>query len=258
MAFAHLLVEDDGPVRIVAVNRPEVCNAIDVEVVAELGAAIIAAAAAASVRAVILTGVGDKAFVAGSDVHRMVTASPAEAEALSGAVKALHDEVRRCAKPVIAAVNGACLGGGLELAMACDIRIAARTATFGLPEIRLGIIPGGGGTVRLSRLIGNASARAMCLTGQIIDAERAYGLGLVSEVIEPAKLMAAAKRLAYDLAGLSSFALGQLKSILDKAIECDIEIAELLEGKAFALCFAHPDQREGMTAFLEKRKPKFS
>jgi enoyl-CoA hydratase len=110
----------------------------------------------------------------------------------------------------------------------------------------------------LSRLIGNATARAMCLTGQIIDAERAYVLGLVSEVIELAKLMAAAKQLAFDLAELSNFALGQLKSTLDKAIECDIETAELLEGKAFALCFAHPDQREGMTAFLEKRKPKFS
>ena len=258
MAFRHLLTADDGPIRTITINRPEVRNALDAEVGSELIAAVGGAASADSVRAIIITGAGDKAFIAGADIRGLVAATPTQAEAISQAAKRLHDAMRRCARPIIAAVNGQCLGGGFELAMACDIRLAARNATFGLPEIRLGILPGGGGTVRLARLIGAAAARALCMTGQIITAERAYALGLLHEVVEPGELMPAARRLAGDLAGLSAFVLGQLKSTLDRTVECDIDNAEALESKAFALCFAHPDQREGMTAFLEKRKPDFA
>jgi enoyl-CoA hydratase len=257
MAYHDLIIVDDGPVRTIIINRPEFRNAINAEVSSELIAAITDAAVEQTVRVIILTGAGQKAFVAGADIRAMANATPAQAEAISRSSKALHEAVRRCPKPIIAAVNGHCLGGGLELAMACDIRLAARSASFGLPEIRLGIVPGGGGTVRLSRLIGSAAARAFCLTGQVITAERAATLGLVYAVVELDELMSAAKKLAGDLAGLSAFALGQLKSILDKAVECDIETGETLEGKTFALCFSHPDQREGMMAFLEKRKPNF-
>jgi len=257
MVFRHILSTDDGPIRIVTINRPEFLNSINAEVCSELSEAITTAAASHTLRVIIITGAGDKAFVAGGDIRFMVSATPAQAVIISQAVKMLHDTIRRCAKPILAAVNGHCLGGGLELAMACDIRIAARTAGFGLPEIRLGIMPGGGGTARLARLVGSAAARALCMTGQTITAERAYSLGLVYDVVEPAEVMPAAKRLANELASFSEFAFGQLKSTLDKTVECDIETAEALETKAFALCFTHSDQREGMTAFLKKRKPKF-
>lgn len=258
MAFHHLALTNDGFARIVAINRPHFHNAIDAKAGSELIAAITEAAEDDAVRVIIITGAGQNSFVGGDDIRAMMNATPAQAEMLSRAAKAIHDTIRRCAKPIVAAVNGNCLGAGLELAIACDICIAARSASFGLPEIRLGIIPGGGGTVRLSRLIGAAATRALCLTGKAISAERTAALGLVHEVVELSELMPTAKQCASDLAGLSAFALGQLKSVLDKALECDIETGEAMEGKTFALCFSHPDQREGMTAFLEKRKPQYS
>ena len=169
-----------------------------------------AASASPALRVIIMIGAGDKAFVAGGDIRYMLSATPAQAVVISQAVKTLHETIRRYPRPIVAAINGHCLGGGLELAMACDIRIAARTAGFGLPEIRLGNMPGGGGTARLARLVGSAAARALCLTGQAIIAERAYSLGLLYDVVEPVEVMPAAKRLATELVEFSEFALGQL------------------------------------------------
>lgn len=254
---AKLLVEDIGPVRVLTLNRPDQRNALSRRMVALLGDAMDAVASEPRIRAVIITGAGDAAFAAGADIAHLREASPHEAERAAQAATNLHARVRRCPKPVVAAINGYCFGAGLELALACDIRIAGSAAAFALPEIKLGILPGGGGTVHLSRLIGSGPARAMCYTGAKIDAERAFTLGLVTEVVSPDALMPTAVALARQLAELSANALFQLKQVFTNNDDIAVAQGEALERKAFALCFADPDQREGTTAFLEKRKPRF-
>jgi enoyl-CoA hydratase len=252
-----VVIQDFAGVRTIIINRPAQRNALNAAVVTALGDAIGDATHDEAVRALVLTGAGDESFVAGADIAEMMEASPENAERIACRAASIHDRLRRCGKPLIAAVNGYCMGGGLELAIACDIRIAAKSAIFALPEIRLGIIPGAGGATRLARIIGDGPARALCMTGGSIDAARAYALGLVTELAEPAELKALAQKRAADIASFSGFALAQLKSVLDHSADCDLAAAEALEQKAFALCFASPDQREGMTAFLEKRKPRF-
>lgn len=254
---AELLVEDIGPVRVLTLNRPGQRNALSLRMASQLEGAVEAVASEPGIRAVIVTGAGDIAFAAGADIAHLLAASPREAERAAHAATGLHARLRRCPKPVIAAINGYCFGAGLELALACDIRIASNTATFALPEIRLGIPPGGGGTVHLARLIGSGPARAMCYTGARIDAARAFALGLVSEVVPAAALMPTAVGLARQLAALSATALWHLKQLFTNNDEIAVAQGEALERKAFALCFADPDQREGMTAFLEKREPRF-
>ena len=255
---APLLIHDDGAVRILTVNRPAQRNALNAALLDALGRAIDEAAATLAVRVVVIAATGDRAFIAGADISGLVAASPAQAEAASLAAAAVNERIVRCSKPVIASINGYCMGAGLELAIACDIRLASTTAQFGLPEIRLGIMPGGGGTVRLARLIGEGPARALCMTGANIDATRAHALGLVTEVTEPADLARATLTLAGQLAKSSATALDHLKGVFNRLADCDFATAEILERKAFALCFAAPDQREGMRAFLEKREPHFS
>lgn len=252
-----VLVSDSGPVRTLTVNRPEQHNALNLSVLAELGRAVDDAVATPTVRVLVVTGAGERAFIAGADIAGMVNASPQQAAMFSRAAAAANDRLVNCPKPVIAAINGYCLGGGLELALACDIRVASTAAVFGLPEIRLGIIPGGGGTIRLARLIGNGPARALCLTGANLSAARAFELGLVNDVVEPSNLEVAARKLAGTLAGFGATALSELKGVLNRVEDCDFATAEALERKAFCLCFTVPDQREGMSAFLEKRKPDF-
>lgn len=254
---AELLVEDIGPVRVLTLNRPRQRNALSRRMVAQLGEAVDAVALEPDIRAVIVTGAGEAAFAAGADIAHLCEASAREAERAAQAAADLHAHLRRCPKPVIAAINGYCFGAGLELALACDIRIAGTAAIFALPEIRLGILPGGGGTVHLARLIGNGPARAMCYTGARIDAARAFALGLVTDVVSPDALMPAAMALARQLAELSANALFRLKQVFTDSDEIAVAQGEALERKAFALCFADPDQREGMTAFLEKREPRF-
>jgi enoyl-CoA hydratase len=246
MNESHPLVHvaDAGAVRTLTVNRPEQHNALNLPILAELRCAIDDCVATPSVRAIVVTGAGDCAFIAGADITEMVDASPQQAAVFSQAAAAVNDRIVKCPKPVIAAINGYCLGAGLELALACDIRIASTTAVFGLPEIRLGIIPGGGGTVRLARLIGNGPARAMCLSGSNLSAARALELGLVTEMVDFTDLK-------------DAIALSELKSVLNRVEDCDFATAAALECKAFSLCFTVPDQREGMRAFLEKRKPNF-
>jgi enoyl-CoA hydratase len=252
-----VLLERAGAVATLTVNRPEALNALNAEVVARLTGAVADLDADPAARVIVITGQGPKAFVAGADITQFVEASPAAAEQIALAGKAMHDRIAACRKPVIASINGFCLGGGLELALACDIRIAAANARFGLPEIKLGIMPGGGGTVRLARLAGASLARALAMTGDMIEADRALAAGLVAAVHPPEKLADAARVLAEKLAALSPFALAQLKSVLDIGGSADIESACLAEIKAFALCFSTEDQREGTRAFLEKRPPIF-
>jgi enoyl-CoA hydratase len=254
---AELLVEDIGLVRILTLNRPSQRNALSPRMVSQLGDAISAVASEPGIRAAIVTGAGDTAFAAGADILHLLVASPREAERAARAATDLHARLRCCPKPIIAAINGYCFGAGLELALACDIRIAGTAATFALPEIRLGILPGGGGTVHLARLIGSGPARAMCYTGARVDAERAFALGLVTEVVSPDALMRTAVALAQQLAEFSTNALWHLKQVFTNSDEIAVAQGEALERKAFALCFADAGQREGMTAFLEKRKPRF-
>lgn len=250
-------ISDQAGVRTITVNRPEQHNALNRDVVEALGRAIEDAEGNAEIGSLVLTGAGDKSFVAGADIAEMMEASPEEAERIARNAASVHERLRRCGKPSIAAVNGYCMGGGLELAIACDIRMAATSAIFALPEIRLGVIPGAGGATRLARIIGDGPARALCLTGAPIDAARAFALGLVTELVEPAELKIAAQKRAAELAAFGAAALAQLKGVLDRSADCDLATAEALEQKAFALCFASPDQRKGMKAFLEKRKPRF-
>lgn len=254
---AEFLVEDIGPVRVLTLNRPDQHNALSPRMVSQLRDAMAAATSEPRVRTVIVTGAGEAAFAAGADIAHLREASPRHAEETAQAATDLHARMRRCPKPIIAAINGYCFGGGLELALACDIRVASTTAAFALPEIKLGILPGGGGTVHLARLIGTGPARAMCYTGTRIDAARAFALGLVSEVVSADALMPTAMALARQLAELSGNALFHLKQLFTNSDEITVTQGEALERKAFALCFADPDQREGMAAFLEKRKPRF-
>lgn len=260
MSESHPLVQvaDAGAVRTLTVNRPQQHNALNLASLAVLRRAIDDCMATPSVRAIVITGAGERAFIAGADIAGMVDASPQQAAVFSQAAAAVNDRLVQCPKPVIAAINGYCLGAGLELALACDIRVASTTAVFGLPEIRLGIIPGGGGTVRLARLIGSGPARAMCLSGSNLSAVRALELGLVTDVVDCADLKAAAQKVAGTLAAFGTIALSELKSVLNRVEDSDFATAEVLERKAFCLCFTISDQREGMKAFLEKRKPNFS
>ncbi len=253
-----LIAERIGAVERLTINRPEALNALNAQVLSALKSAFERITGDEGVRAVILTGAGEKAFVAGADIKEMANIGPREAEALSRSAKIVHDAIARCPKPVIAAINGFALGGGFELALVCDIRIAADNARFGLPEIKLGVLPGGGGTARLSRIVGPAIARALCLTGDMISAERAFQLGIVTELTSHAALDDFALKKAEALAALSPIALMQIKSVLDITANADLESALAAEAKAFALCFAAADQKEGMAAFIEKRPARFT
>jgi len=258
MSEQLVTVDVDGPVGTITVRRPKALNALNQGVVAGLQAAVARLSADPSVRVVLLQGEGERAFVAGADIAEFVGASPADALAIAGRIRIVTDALVAAPKPVVAVVGGFCLGGGFELALACDIRIASTTARFGLPEIKLGILPGGGGTVRLTKIAGSSVARMLTMTGDPIDAERAYALGLVASVHPPEELAAAAAALAAKLAALPPFALAQLKSSLNIAVDTATAAACDAEIKAFALCYSTADQAEGAAAFLEKRKPVFT
>ncbi len=258
MSDAVVLVAREGPVATVTVNRPKSLNALNAEVLHALNGAMAALSADRAVRVIVLTGAGDRSFVAGADIAEFVGATPEDAIALGRRIRRVTDAMVRAPQPVVARINGFCLGGGLELALACDIRLAADTARLGLPEIRLGILPGGGGTVRLTKIAGSSVARALTMTGEPIDAARAHALGLVASVHAPEALDAAVADLTARLAALPRFALAQLKASLNTAVSAETESALEFEIQAFAQCFSHPDQAEGAAAFLDKRKPAFA
>ncbi|MCO5089645.1 enoyl-CoA hydratase-related protein [Bosea sp. (in: a-proteobacteria)] len=253
-----MAIEVDGALGRLTVRRPNALNALNAAVLEQLLDGVERLVTNPDVRVLQVSGEGERAFIAGADISEFVGARPADALVIAARIKRVLDALARCPKPVVAVINGFCLGGGFELALACDIRIASTKAQFGLPEIKLGILPGGGGTVRLTKMAGSSVARMLTMTGDPISAARAFELGLVASVHEPEQLPGAARALAEKLAALPPFALGQLKSSLNIAVDADTESACHAEVKAFALCYATQDKEEGARAFLEKRKPVFT
>ena len=246
-----------GRTMLITINRPEKRNALDRQVRSAFLEAIAAARANDAVRAIVVTGTGDKAFVSGADIGEFEGRTTVEQwRVMKGAT--IFDAVERCPTPVIAAVNGYCLGGGMELALSCDIRLASASARFGQPEVNLGIIPGGGGTQRLPRIVGLGAALKMILTGEMIGADEALRLGLVDEVLEPAALLDRALALAETIASKSPVAVAAAKEATRAALNLPLDDGLKLETALFQLCFASDDRAEGVRAFLEKRAAQFT
>ncbi|MCC5999305.1 MAG: enoyl-CoA hydratase/isomerase family protein [Pararhodobacter sp.] len=241
----------------ITVNRPNALNALNAAVLEGLAAAVDRAVADPDVRVIVLRGAGERAFIAGADIADFVGATPPDALAMAARIRRPMDAIVASPKPVVAVIHGFCLGGGLEIALACDIRIAADSAKLGVPEVKLGILPGGGGTVRLTKIAGSSVARQLCMLGEPITAQRAFDLGLLAAVHPEAELDSAADALTGRLAQMPPFALAQMKSSLNMAMHADTDTALQAEIKSFALCFSTEDQQEGAKAFLEKRKPVF-
>ncbi len=258
MAFETLLVQDADGVRWITINRPAKLNALNAAVISELGVAISEAAAEGSVRAVVVTGAGEKAFVAGADIGEFVGISADAARELSRRGQNLFNAIAAMRKPVIAAVNGFALGGGCELAMACHVRVAATGARFGQPEVKLGLIPGYGGTQRLPRLVGKGRALELLLTGATIDAATAHVWGLVNRVVEPMELHEAVQKLAREMLAVAPLAVARCLEGVELGVGLPLEQAQQYEAALFGLCFATQDVREGTAAFLEKRAPRFT
>ena len=257
MSDPVLLSSDHGAIRVLAIHRPDKLNALDIATLDALHAAFTAAAADPGVRVVVLTGAGPKAFVAGADIAEMNTLTPVQGRDFALRGQAMMRFVETMPKPVIAMVNGFALGGGLELAMCCHLRIAADTAKLGQPEVNLGLVPGFGGSQRLLRLAGRAAALELCLTGVPIDATRALQLGIVNRVVPAAELEAQTMALAGQLAASAPLALRGILDCVNYGGECAIGEGLAYEAAQFALMFATDDMREGTSAFLERRKPAF-
>lgn len=249
-----VLYEKRSRLAILTFNRPDALNALNSEVNLKLIELLGVAEADDEIRVVILKGSGDKAFVAGADIKEMMSMNAMEAREHALRAKRVTDRIWNLKKPVIAAIQGFCLGGGLEYALACDLRIAADNARFGLPEINLGILPGGAGTQRLPRLIGLTKAKELCFTGAMIDARQALDLGLVNAVYPASALLDETVALAGKIASKSPHAISLIKSAMNKGPEMDLESAALFEIDCFGLCFSTDEQKQGMQAFVSKKK----
>ncbi|MFZ0870326.1 MAG: enoyl-CoA hydratase-related protein [Rhodanobacter sp.] len=257
MAYRNLEITHRGAVHTIVVNRPDKLNALNRDTLNELTLAFAQAAQDDAVRVVVLTGAGEKAFVAGADIAEMNGYTPVQAQAFSRAGQRLMSSIERLGKPVIARIQGFALGGGMELAMACHLRVASEKAKFGQPEINLGLIPGFGGTQRLLRLAGRGAALELCLTGAVINAQRAYELGLVTRMVAPEALDEAVDTLADQLAVAAPLAAAGILDAVLQGGESAIDQGLEFETQGFALAFSTEDMREGTTAFLEKRKAEF-
>jgi enoyl-CoA hydratase len=257
MAYRNLEITHRGAVRTIIVNRPDKLNALNRDTLNELTLAFAQAAQEDAVRVVVLTGAGEKAFVAGADIAEMNGYTPVQAQAFSRAGQRLMSSIERLGKPVIARIQGFALGGGMELAMACHLRVASEKAKFGQPEINLGLIPGFGGTQRLLRLVGRGAALELCLIGAPINAQRANELGLVTRLVAPEALDEAVSALADQLAAAAPLAAAGILDAVLQGGECAIDQGLEFETQGFALAFSTEDMREGTTAFLEKRKAEF-
>ena len=257
MAFKNLLFAVEDGVATVTINRPAALNALNSATLKELVAAFAKIAKDKAIRAVVLTGGGEKSFVAGADIGEMVNFNPLKADAFARLGQDVGAAIELCPKPTIAAVNGFALGGGTELAMACDFIYASAKAKFGQPEIKLGIIPGFGGTQRLARLVGKPMAKELVLTGDIIGADEALRIGLVNKVVAPEALLDEAKKTAKKMAAFGLPALAAAKDAINHGCDVDLPNGLLIERQAFAGLCATKDQKEGMKAFLAKRAPEF-
>lgn len=258
MAYENLLVSVSDRIATITVNRPKSLNALTPSTMRELGAALEEIAARGDVGVVLLTGAGEKAFVAGADISEMRNMTAVQAMEFSLYGQGVLERIERLPQPVIGVINGYALGGGCELAMACDLLIAADTAKFGQPEVNLGIIPGNGGTQRLPRLVGRNLAKEMVLTGEMISAQRAYEIGLANRVVPRAELMNAAREMAEKILSKGPVAVRTAKLAMNRGLDLDLSNACALESSIFAVGFSTADRAEGMAAFLEKRKAVFT
>jgi enoyl-CoA hydratase len=257
MPFENLLADRDGPVALITINRPRVLNALNSQTLDELRRVVLDLKQDDGVRAIVLTGAGEKAFVAGADINELAVLSPAAGREHALAGQHVFDLIENLGKPVIAAINGFALGGGCELAMACTLRIAADTARLGQPEINLGLIPGYAGTQRLARLVGTGRALEIILTGTPITAAEAERIGLVNRVVPAAELMNEAKKLAAQLAAQAPIAVRYIIAAINKGVEMGFAESSVYEATLFGLVASTADMREGTSAFLEKRKAEF-
>jgi enoyl-CoA hydratase/carnithine racemase len=257
LALANVKYEKKGFIAYVTVNRPKVLNALNTPTWTDLQTAFEDAKADASVLGVILTGAGDKAFIAGADISELADIDAYGAEESSRFGQGVLDFIENLGKPVIAAINGFALGGGCETAMACTIRIAAEHAKFGQPEVKLGLLPGGGGTQRLPRLVGKGRALQLILTGETVSAQEAYRIGLVNEVVSAAVLIDRAEAILKQIAANAPIAVKFSLEAVNKGLETSQSEGLALEASHFGICAATEDKKEGTSAFLEKRAPKF-
>jgi enoyl-CoA hydratase len=256
-ALQNVLYDKKDAIAYVTLNRPKVLNALSHATWEDLHTAFVQAQQDPAVRGVILTGAGDKAFIAGADIGELAHVTAVEAEQSSRFGQAVLDLIENLGKPVIAAVNGFALGGGCETAMACTIRIASETAKFGQPEVKLGILPGGGGTQRLPRLVGKGRALQLILTGETITAPEAYRIGLVNEVVPAAELIARAEKVLHQIFANAPLAVTFSLEAVNKGLEGSQGEGFALEASYFGLCAGTEDKKEGTAAFLQKRAPQF-
>src|SRR6266581_1038631 len=257
MGYGNILCEKKDGIAYITFNRPKVLNALNRKTVEELHQALLDARGDESVRVLILTGAGEKSFVAGADISELALQTPVEGKEFSLYGQGVFHLLETMGKPSICAINGFALGGGCELALSCSIRIASKNAKLGQPEVKLGILPGYGGSQRLARLCGKGVAHELCLTGEMISAEEAQRIGLVNHVYEPAGLLPAAEAMAKKIIANAPLAVKYTMEAIERGIEMPQEEGLFLEATLFGLVCATEDKREGTTAFLEKRPPQF-
>jgi enoyl-CoA hydratase len=258
MSEKLVLLEKTPPLATITINRPEALNALNSKVLAALDETLDNVNGDEEIRVVIVTGSGDKAFVAGADIAEMSEMTPLEGSNFSRLGQLVFKKVQELKKPVIAAVNGYALGGGSELALSCDFIYASENAKFGLPEVTLGIFPGFGGTQRLPRLIGKGRAKELIFTGKMVSASEAYEMGMVNKVVSLDQLMDAVKEVAGKIAKNGPIAVSIAKNLVDVGDDMPLDDGCLMESRSFGMCCATEDKKEGMKAFLEKRKPVFT
>ncbi len=257
MAYENINYTVENGIATIAINRPKALNALNLATLTELKDVVEKIAVDKAIQVVIITGAGEKSFVAGADIVEMSTKNAVEGRVWGQVGQNIFTEIENLPQPVIAAVNGFALGGGCELACACDIRYASENAKFGQPEVGLGITPGFGGTQRLTRVVGRGHAKELIYTANIIDAQEALRIGLVNKVVPQAELMDAVMKVAKTITKKAPVAVQLAKAAINRGINCDVVTGISYEAEVFGLCFATADQKEGMKAFIEKRKPTF-